>query len=121
MNTRAARRAGTKVANPRSCMLFARRARYIVAPAAFACAWAAATPSAAPATVHDPFAFFRPSIVVSADDRRELDGDKPIARVVRGAAHEIGMFAAVRVNVDGDRLVAWTRDIEELKKSPYVL
>ena len=31
------------------------------------------------------------------------------------------MFAAVQVNIDGDRLVAWTRDIEELKKSPYVL
>ena len=102
-------------------MQFARRARQIVVHAAFLCALAAAAPSAAPATSLDPFAFFRPSIAVSSDDRRELDRDKPIARVVRGTDREVGVFAAVQVHIDGDRLVAWTRDIEELKKSPYVL
>src|SRR3972149_11832062 len=76
---------------------------------------------AAPVTALDPFAFFRPSIAVTADDRRELDRGKPIARVVRGTDREVGVFAAVQVSVDGDRLVAWTRDIGALKKSPYVL
>jgi hypothetical protein len=75
----------------------------------------------APATALDPFAFFRPSIVISADDRRELDRGQPIARVVRGTDRELAVFAAVQVNIDGDRLVAWTRDITELKRSPYVL
>jgi hypothetical protein len=102
-------------------MLSVRCARRIVAHAAFVCALVVPAPAAAPATAHDPFAFFRPSIAVSADDRRELDGDKPIARSVRGPDHEVGMFAAVQVNIDGDRLVAWTRHIEELKESPYLL
>jgi hypothetical protein len=69
----------------------------------------------------DPFAFFRPSIAVSADDRQELDRGQPIARVVRGADREIAVFAAIQVSIDGDRLVAWTREIGELKRSPYVL
>ena len=76
---------------------------------------------AAPVTALDPFAFFRPSIAVTADDRRELDRGRPIARAVRGTDREVGVFAAVQVSVDGDRLVAWTRDIGALKKSPYVL
>ena len=69
----------------------------------------------------DPFAFFRPSIAVSADDRRDLDRGQPIARVVRGADREIAVFAAIQVSSGGDRLVAWTQEIGELKKSPYVL
>ena len=71
--------------------------------------------------VLDPFAFFRPSIAVTADDHRELDRGQPVARVVRGADREIGVFAAIQVSVDGDRLVAWTRDIGAMKRSPYVL
>jgi len=73
------------------------------------------------ATALDPFAFFRPSIAVSADDRRELDRGQPVARVVRGVDREVAVFAAIQVSIDGDRLVAWTRDIGELKRSPYVL
>lgn len=84
-------------------------------------ALSAAALVAAPATALDPFAFFRPSIAVSADDRRELDRGQSIARVVRGTDREVGVFAAVRVSIDGDRLVAWVRQIAELKKSPYVL
>ena len=84
-------------------------------------ALSAAALAAAPATAFDPFAFFRPSITVSADDRRELDRGEPIARIVRGADREVAVFAAVQVGIDGDRLVAWTRDIRGPKRSPYVL
>src|SRR6476659_1891012 len=82
---------------------------------------AAAALVAIPATSVDPFAFFRPSIEVSADDRRELDRGRAIARIVRGTDRDIGVFAAVQVGFDGDRLVAWTRDIAQLKESSYVL
>ena len=75
---------------------------------------------ASPAAV-DPFAFFRPSIVVSSDDRRQLDRGQPVARVVPGTSGEIAVFAVVQADTDGDRLVAWARQIAELKKSPYVL
>jgi hypothetical protein len=34
---------------------------------------------------------------------------------------EVAILAAVPVNVDGDRVAAWIRRIEELKKSAYVL
>ncbi len=76
---------------------------------------------AAPATASDPFAFFRPSVVVSVDDRRHLDQGQPVAGVVPGQDSEVAVFAAVPVDVDGDRLVAWMRHIADLKKSPYVL
>lgn len=106
-------------------MQFLKCARQIVVYAAFLVAYsvivALAQVRSVPATAFDPFAFFRPAIAVSADDRRELDRGRPIARVVRGADREVGVFAAVQVSIDGDRLVAWTRDIGELKKSPYVL
>jgi hypothetical protein len=69
----------------------------------------------------DPFAFFQPSVTLSMDDRRQLDRGGPIARIVSSHDREVAVFAAVRVEIDGDRLVAWTRRIEELKKSAYVL
>ena len=69
----------------------------------------------------DPFAFFQPSVALSTDDRRQLDRGEPIARVLPGKDHEVAVFAAVPVDIDGDRLVAWMRRIEELKKSSYVL
>jgi hypothetical protein len=69
----------------------------------------------------DPFAFFQPSVTVTADDRRQLDRGEATARVLPGDDPEVAVFAAVPVNIDGDRLVAWIRRIEELKKSAYVL
>lgn len=69
----------------------------------------------------DPFAFLQPSVTITADDRRQLDRGEPIARVLPGNDLEVAVFAAVPVDIDGDRLVAWMRRIEELKKSSYVL
>ena len=69
----------------------------------------------------DPFAFFRPSVTITADDRRQLDRGEPIARVLPATDLEVAVLAVVPVNIDGDRLVAWIRRIEELKKSAYVL
>ena len=68
----------------------------------------------------DPFAFFQPTITITPDERAQLDRDQPIARVLPGRDLEVAVFAAVPVNIDSDRLVAWIRRIEELKKSPYV-
>lgn len=68
----------------------------------------------------DPFAFFQPSLTITADDRKMLDAGKPLARVIPSRDLEIAIWAAVPVVVDGDRLVAWMRQIEALKKSTYV-
>jgi hypothetical protein len=73
------------------------------------------------ATNTDPFAFLQPSVTVSVDERRQIDRGEPIARVLPGKDLEVAVFAAVPVNVGGERLVSWMRRIEELKKSGYVL
>jgi hypothetical protein len=72
-------------------------------------------------TAPDPFAFFQPSVTVSVDERRRLDEGQALARVLPGQHHQIAIFAAVPVDVDGDRLVAWVRDIAGLKRSSAVL
>lgn len=69
----------------------------------------------------DPFSFFQPSATITADDRRQLDRGQAIAHALPGEDLEIAVLAAVPVNVDGDRVVAWMRRIEQLKKSAYVL
>ena len=69
----------------------------------------------------DPFEFFQPSVIVSVEDRRRLDRGEPIARVLPGRDLEVAVFAAIPADIDGDRLVAWMRRIEDLKKSSYVL
>ncbi len=76
---------------------------------------------AAAAVAADPFAFFAPTVVLTADDRAQLDRGEPVARVLPGEGVEVAVFATVPVSVDGDRLVAWIRRIEALKKSAYVL
>jgi hypothetical protein len=68
----------------------------------------------------DPFAFFRPSIVVTPAERARLDQGDSLVRVLPAADDEVAIFAAVAVNVDGDRLVDWVQQIEQLKKSPFV-
>jgi len=83
--------------------------------ALMACAVVASTLST------DPFAFFQPSLTVTAERRSELDQGRPVARVIASKDAEVGVWAAVPVHVDGDRLVAWMRRIDELKKSKYVL
>lgn len=68
-----------------------------------------------------PFTFFQPTVTITTGDVDQLDHGYPVARILPSKGLEDGVFAAVRVGIDGDRLVAWTRRIEELKKGPYVL
>ena len=72
------------------------------------------------AAVLDPFAFFQPSVVLTGSERQRLDRGEAVARILPGGDREIAVFAAVRVHVDGDRLVAWVRRIEDLKRSSLV-
>src|SRR4030095_12068246 len=68
----------------------------------------------------DPFAFFQPSVTITADDRSRMDEGDPVAHVIASKNPELGVWAAVPVNIDGDRLSAGMRRIEDLKKSSYV-
>jgi hypothetical protein len=69
----------------------------------------------------DPFTFFQPSVTLDPDDHRQLDSGAPITRILPSEDREIAIFAAVRVDADNDRLLAWMRKVEQLKKSSYVL
>jgi hypothetical protein len=68
----------------------------------------------------DPFAFFRPTVTPSAADRRALDEGSAIVRLLPSASEELTILSAVRADVSGDRLVAWARRIEALKRGRYV-
>ncbi len=70
---------------------------------------------------NDPFTFFRPSITISNSEHAQLDDGYAIARVLPTKGFEVAVLAATPVEVDGDRLLAWERRIEELKQSSYVL
>ena len=69
----------------------------------------------------DPFAFFQPSLTLTASERAQLGSGSPFARVLQTKGLEVAVFAVAPVSVDGDRLVAWEQQIEEFKKSSYVL
>lgn len=84
-------------------------------------AWVVAAQVAQGPTALDPFAFFRPTVTLSDDERRQLARGEPVARVTPSAGRELTVFAAVPVGVGADRLVAWVRDIAAFKKSRFVL
>jgi hypothetical protein len=70
--------------------------------------------------VADPFAFFRPSVAIDAEDEQRLDRGEPLVRILPARDREVAVCAAVAVHADGDRLAAWVRDISALKKSAMV-
>jgi hypothetical protein len=80
--------------------------------------WLQAAP---PSTPPEPFAFLNPSVVVSADDRRTLDRGATVGRVLSRSGSAVGVFAAIRADITGDRFVAWTKEIADLKKGPFVV
>jgi len=71
-------------------------------------------------TMRDPFAFFRPLVITSDADRQRLDAGGTLSRVIAGQQHAIAVFSATPVDVNGDRLVSWMRQIAALKKSDDV-
>ncbi len=72
------------------------------------------------AAMTEPFAFLQPTATITSADLKKLDGGEPIARLVSAAGGELTMAAAVKVSIDADRLVAWYREIEALKRSAFV-
>jgi hypothetical protein len=82
--------------------------RYALAVAVMAVAWA------------DPFAFLRPTAVVTDREQRRLADGEVIVRTVRSRPREVTLLSAVKIGVDGPRLVSWYRSIAELRASAYV-
>ena len=95
-----------------------RRLRHLAVVTLAAAVWH--TTSAAQVSA-DPFAFFRPSVIVSAADRTRLDRGNTLVRVLAKQDRELAVFAAVSVRAGPDRLLEWVRDIAAFKRSSYVL
>jgi len=64
----------------------------------------------------DALAFLQRTVMATANDRHQLQSGQPIARVLPAKGLEVAVFAAVPVKIDGDRLVAWMRHIEALRR-----
>ncbi len=67
-----------------------------------------------PAASRSPFAFLAPTVTMDTATWETLAAGSPVVRVLPARGREIAVFAAVRVDADGDRLAAWTRDIARL-------
>ncbi|MGE0703172.1 MAG: hypothetical protein AB7P22_04460 [Vicinamibacterales bacterium] len=68
----------------------------------------------------DPFAFYAPSLDLTARDREQLEAGDAIVKMLPYGERELAIFSAVQTDVTGDRLAGWVRSIEELKRSPSV-
>jgi hypothetical protein len=69
----------------------------------------------------DPFEYFHPWVVPSAQERARLERGDVVVRTLPGGNGELAVFAATRVKARPETLVAWINAIAELKRSRYVL
>ena len=74
----------------------------------------------APDAPDDPFAFFRPTVVVTASDRQRLDRGDVLVRVVPARGGQLAVFAASALNATPEMLATRIRAIADLKKSALV-
>ncbi len=71
--------------------------------------------------VGDPFAFFRPWLLVTGAERARLDGGDVLVRTLPVVDGQLAVFAAARLQAPPEALVAWTHAIDDLKRGPFVL
>ena len=71
----------------------------------------------------DPFALFRPTAVLTAGERRQLDRGVPLVKILPAEGQELAALAAVAIAPDqtGERAAAWIRQVDALRANRYVL
>ena len=71
----------------------------------------------------DPFALFRPTAIVSATERQQLDQGVPLVRILAADGQELAALAAVAIAPDQSvgRAAAWIRQVDDLRANRYVL
>src|SRR6188474_1726889 len=69
----------------------------------------------------DPFAFFQPSVKISAPERARLDQDDVIVRMLPADDGHVAVFAATRLNAPPESLLPWTRAIESFRQGRQVV
>ena len=68
----------------------------------------------------NPFDVLRSCVSIEARDIARLDAGGTLTRVLSEDDGNVAVFGASRVAVDGDRLVAWMQQIEQLRQGKYV-
>ena len=76
--------------------------------------------TAVPAEERDPFAFLTPDVVIDRADRVKLLAREPVIKISDGDDDHLAVFAAVRIEASGDRLLDWAGAIEAMLKGRYV-
>lgn len=82
--------------------------------------WLIWQPLARGQRVADPLDFFQPQAMLDAQERRRLNAGDVLVKTVRATSRDVAIFAAVRLDAGGDRLVSWVRRIDALKRGPQV-
>ena len=68
-----------------------------------------------------PFSFFSPVVTLDSSERQRIDRGEVFVRILPARDGEVAVFAASRFDADPDALVRWTKAIEVLKRSPFVV
>jgi hypothetical protein len=68
----------------------------------------------------DPLVLFHPTVDLGARERRALDHGDAVVRTVSIPSRHVGMFAAVRVMADSDRVARWLDQIAAFKRSEAI-
>ena len=68
----------------------------------------------------DPLAFVRPTIAVTPAERERLRRGDVLVRMLAAQDGDVAVFAAAKMRVAPDTMVAWIRAIDQLKRSSFV-
>jgi len=63
--------------------------------------------SMASAAAPDPFAWLQPAVTIDAAARARIEQGEVMVRVLPAVDAELGVFAAARLDADGETLAAW--------------
>lgn len=69
----------------------------------------------------DPFSFFSPVVTIDRAERDRIDRGEVFVRILPARDGEVAVFAASRFEGEPESLVRWTKAIEALKRSPFVV
>jgi hypothetical protein len=72
------------------------------------------------ALLADPLASFRPTVALDDDEHRALDQGRAVVRGVSVPSRHLGVFVAIRVGTDGDRMARWIDNIAAFKRSDAI-
>ena len=68
----------------------------------------------------NPFRFLASDVVLDQTDRARLRLGEPVIKLSNGDNDHLGVFAAIRTEASGDRLLDWASAIEQMMKGRYV-